>query len=302
MSYGKAEFSARQIAPKHTLDYRCYLEQNGTPVSPFHDIPLYANDAQTILNMIVEIPRWSNAKLEISKEEYLNPIKQDIKKGKLRFVRNCFPHKGYLWNYGAFPRTWEDPNVVHPETKAKGDNDPLDVCEIGEIVGYTGQVKQVKVLGVMALLDEEETDWKIIVIDVNDPLAPKLNDIEDVERHLPGLLRATNEWFRIYKIPDGKPENQFAFSGECKNKKYAEEIIHECSDAWERLITGKTQPGGISLANVTNNSSPDRVDPSELSKIPKGTNESPAPIDPSVDKWFFISEPKTGAVSTDYIK
>src|SRR5437667_11378044 len=44
-------------------------------------------------------------------------------------------------------------------------------------------------------------------------------DIEDVERHLPGLLRATNEWFRIYKIPDGKPENQFAFTGECKNKK-----------------------------------------------------------------------------------
>ena len=43
-------------------------------------------------------------------------------------------------------------------------------------------------------------------------------DIEDVERHLPGLIRATNEWFRIYKIPDGKPENQFAFSGEAKNK------------------------------------------------------------------------------------
>jgi len=111
---------------------------------------------------------------------------------------------------------------VHPETKAKGDNDPLDVCEIGELVGHPGQVKQVKVLGVMALLDEEETDWKVIVIDVNDPLAPKLNDVEDVERHLPGLLRATNEWFRIYKIPDGKPENQFAFSGECKNKKFVE--------------------------------------------------------------------------------
>jgi len=118
-------------------------------------------------------------------------------------------------------QTWEDPNVVHPETKAMGDNDPLDVCEIGELVATPGQVKQVKILGVMALLDEEETDWKIIVIDVNDPLAPRLNDIEDVERHLPGLLRATNEWFRIYKIPDGKPENQFAFSGECKNKKYA---------------------------------------------------------------------------------
>ena len=63
-------------------------------------------------------------------------------------------------------------------------------------MGYVGQVKQVKVLGIMALLDEGETDWKVLVVDVQDPLASKLNDIEDVERHLPGLVRATNEWFR----------------------------------------------------------------------------------------------------------
>ena len=156
-------------------------------------------------------------------------------------------------------------------------------------MGYTGQVKQVKVLGVMALLDEEETDWKVIVIDINDPLAPKLNDVEDVERHLPGLLRATNEWFRIYKIPDGKPENQFAFSGECKNKKYAEEVIRECSDAWERLIRGKAQRGGINLANVTNQDSPERVGSQETSQVPKSQNLPPAQIDGSVDKWFFIS-------------
>jgi hypothetical protein len=98
----------------------------------------------------------------------------------------------------------------------------------------------------MALLDEGETDWKIIAIDINDPLAAKLNDIEDVERHLPGLLRATNEFWRIYKIPDGKPENSFAFSGECKNKKYALEVIKECNEAWERLITGKVKaPEGV---------------------------------------------------------
>jgi inorganic pyrophosphatase len=161
---------------------------------------------------------------------------QDTKKGKLRFVRNCFPHHGYIWNYGAFPQTWEDPTVSHPDTKAKGDCDPVDVIEIGEQVAYTGQVKQVKVLGVMALLDEGETDWKVIAIDVKDPIASKMNDIEDVEKHFPGLLRATNEWFRIYKIPDGKPENNFAFSGEAKNKKYTDEVIHECHDAWKRLI------------------------------------------------------------------
>ncbi|CAI4216717.1 unnamed protein product [Parascedosporium putredinis] len=263
---------------------------------PFHDIPLYANAEQTVLNMVVEIPRWTNAKQEISKEELLNPIKQDTKKGKLRFVRNCFPHKGYLWNYGAFPRltrrivqTWEDPNHIHPETKAKGDNDPLDVCEIGELVGYTGQVKQVKVLGVMALLDEEETDWKVIVIDVNDPLAPKLNDIEDVERHLPGLLRATNEWFRIYKIPDGKPENQFAFTGECKNKSYAMDVVRECAEAWEKLISGKAPAGDISTTNVTVEHSNSRVSPSQLPPLPAHQELAPEKIDSSIDKWFFIS-------------
>ncbi|KAK4227563.1 putative inorganic pyrophosphatase [Podospora fimiseda] len=282
------QYGIRKVGAPYTLEHRVYIEQDGTPISPFHDIPLYANPEKTILNMIVEIPRWTNAKQEISKDELLNPIKQDVKKGKLRFVRNCFPHKGYLWNYGAFPQTWEDPNVVHPETKAKGDNDPLDVCEIGELVGYTGQVKQVKVLGVMALLDEEETDWKVIVIDVNDPLAPKLNDVEDVERHLPGLLRATNEWFRIYKIPDGKPENQFAFTGECKNKKYAHDVIAECNEAWEKLITGKT-PSSIATTNLTVSHSASRVSPDQLPPLPQNQDLPPAPIDASIDKWFFIS-------------
>ena len=45
---------------------------------------------------------------------------------------------------------------------------------------------------------------------------------------------------RIYKIPDGKPENQFAFANEAKNKKYATEIVHECHEAWRRLISGQS--------------------------------------------------------------
>lgn len=59
-------YSVRKIGAKHTLEHRVYIEKDGVPVSPFHDIPLYANSEQTILNMIVEIPRWTNAKLEVS--------------------------------------------------------------------------------------------------------------------------------------------------------------------------------------------------------------------------------------------
>ena len=143
----------------------------------------------------------------------------------------------------------------------------------------------------MALLDEGETDWKVIVIDVNDPLAPKLNDIEDVERHLPGLIRATNEWFRIYKIPDGKPENQFAFSGEAKNRAYALEVIHECHEAWRRLITGQANAGDVKIENSTVHGSKNLVSPSDavITSIPAAAPKPAAPIDPSIDKWFFIS-------------
>lgn len=41
---------------------------------------------------------------QIATKELLNPIKQDVKKGKLRYVANVFPHKGYIWNYGAIPQ------------------------------------------------------------------------------------------------------------------------------------------------------------------------------------------------------
>ena len=124
------------------------------PISPFHDIPLVADSEAKTFNMIVEIPRWTNAKMEICKEEPLNPIKQDIKKGKLRFVANCFPHHGYIWNYGALPQTWENPNAVDERTGYKGDNDPIDVCEIGHKVAKRGDIVQVKVLGTIALIDE----------------------------------------------------------------------------------------------------------------------------------------------------
>lgn len=122
-----------------------------------------------------------------------------------------------------------------------------------------------------------------------------MNDIEDVEKLLPGLLRATNEWFRIYKIPDGKPENNFAFSGEAKNKKYSEQVIHECHEHWRKLISkqipNKTDEYEISTINTNVADSPYAVgkDDEKVKAIPAPNPLQPAPIDPSVDKWFFLS-------------
>ena len=64
----------------------------------------------------------------------------------------------------------------------KGDNDPVDVVEIGGDALAMAGVYSVKVLGAYAMIDGGELDWKIICIRSDHPLAHKLIDITDVER------------------------------------------------------------------------------------------------------------------------
>jgi hypothetical protein len=104
-----ATFTTVERGQLSTTSYRVYFKNTATNefVSPFHDIPLFADRENNVFNAVIEIPRWSNAKMEINKTEKFNPITQDVKKGKLRFVNNVFPYHGYIWNYGALPQTWE---------------------------------------------------------------------------------------------------------------------------------------------------------------------------------------------------
>ncbi|XP_002733172.1 uncharacterized protein LOC100367353 [Saccoglossus kowalevskii] len=274
----------------NSLDYRIFFKGPNGIVSPFHDIPLHADAEKTTFNMVVEVPRWSNAKMEIATTAKMNPIKQDIKKGKLRYVKNCFPHHGYIWNYGAFPQTWEDPNHVDAHTSCKGDNDPLDVCEIGHRVANRGDVVQVKLLGTMAMIDEGETDWKMLAIDVNDPLASQLNDIDDIKKYMPGFIEATREWFKIYKIPDGKPENQFAFDGEAKDKEFALQIVNQTHEQWKNLVSKKTEKGGLACENISVAGSP-FITSGEDAQSAVDQSAPPAeaePISSEVDKWHYV--------------
>ncbi|KAK4120333.1 inorganic pyrophosphatase [Parathielavia appendiculata] len=285
----KSEYSVRRSGRPYTKDYRIFFERSldKVPVSPFHDIPLYNDKDKGILNMVVEVPRWTNAKFEISRNESLNPIHQDNLDKKPRFVKNFFPYKGYIWNYGALPQTWEDPHHTTPETHTNGDNDPLDACEIGRAVACPGDVKQVKVLGILALLDQGETDWKVLVIDVRDPLAERLSDIADVEEHLPGMLGASIDWWRVYRVPDGQRGNGFGFGGRWLDRGHAKKVIGECEDAWKRLITGKVERGDISLDNTTLKDTPGNLDPDKV-HLPPDEVLSPAPIEQDLEEWYYV--------------
>lgn len=212
-----------------------YLRQ----VSPWHDIPLYVRDPVRTkpqhvpanrYNFICEIPKWTRAKFEIATREPFNPIKQDIKDGVPRFYK----HGDMMWNYGAFPQSWESTEVIF-EDGVSGDNDPIDGVEIGMRQMRVGEVHPVRVLGVLGMIDDGQMDWKVICMSVNDPIARFVKDITDIPKYLPGCLDALREWFRVYKICQGGVENKFAFDGEFKNKAFAMKIVDESHYMWENL-------------------------------------------------------------------
>jgi len=122
--------------------------------------------------------------------------------------------------------------------KCAGDNDPVDVVEIGSEALAQGAVEPVKVLGVLAMIDDGEVDWKVIAIIKGDALAAELNDIADVEAKCPGVVSGIREWFRWYKTPDGKPLNAFGYDEVALGKGKAIEVIAETHDVWKKLKDG----------------------------------------------------------------
>jgi len=58
----------------------------------------------------------------------------------------------------------------------------VDVVEIGSKALKMGSVYKVKPLGVFAMIDDGELDWKVVAINSEDPKAALVDDVEDVER------------------------------------------------------------------------------------------------------------------------
>lgn len=94
-----------------SFDFRVFHYSKDTLVSSWHDVPLYAGEG--LLNFLCEIPKETSAKMELATDEIRTPIKQDTKKGKLRF----YPYN-INWNYGMLPQTWEDPGHVDATLQA----------------------------------------------------------------------------------------------------------------------------------------------------------------------------------------
>ena len=156
--------------------------------------------------------------------------------------------------------------------RCKGDGDPVDVMDIGSKLHQTGEVIQVKILGtignifnqfhdeflyftiITAMIDEGQTDWKVVSIDIEDPLAPKFSDISDVDVYMPKLLPSTVEWLRNYKMADGKPANTFAFNARSKTKNFTLNVLRETHQQWCSLLVSKKEMGFCRTHTLQTNS------------------------------------------------
>lgn len=67
-------------------------------------------------------------------------------------------------------------------------------------------------------------------------------------RELPGELERILEWFKTYKVPDGKPENTFGFEETPVDRDVARLVISETHDAYKELKEGQRENAqGLSL-------------------------------------------------------
>jgi inorganic pyrophosphatase len=198
------------------IDDKTFFFHNETIISPFHHIPI----KQQYYNVVIEIPKMTKKKMEINMKDAFNPIIQDVENDKPRE----YDYGYMLFNYGMLPQTWENPDELDPISKLPGDGDPIDIIEIGYQQKKIGDIVQVKILGVLPLIDQNETDWKIICIDINDVFADKINDIDDIDKVLPGTCLAIKSWFQNYKFKSKGIINNFVFEN-FGNKELALEII-----------------------------------------------------------------------------
>ncbi len=138
------------------------------------------DDAPETFHVVNEIPAGSFTKYEINAEH-----------GQLIVDRYVSMPVRYPANYGSVT------------SSAGGDGDPLDALVMTREAIYPGAVIRVKAIGVLRMIDDGETDDKLIAVpaDSVDPTYAGIEELED----LPEMERKRLEaFFNVYKnLPDG---------------------------------------------------------------------------------------------------
>jgi inorganic pyrophosphatase len=131
-----------------------------------------------VVRMVVEIPKGSSNKYEYSGEL-----------GAFRLDRVLYSPVHYPGDYGFIPGT------------LASDGDPMDVLALVEEATFTGCIVEVRPVGVLNMVDQEQKDQKIIAVLNRDP---RYGQVHTLDQIFPHLRREIEHFFNIYKELEGR--------------------------------------------------------------------------------------------------
>ena len=165
-----------------------------------HDI---APGTRDVMNVIVEIPKFSKNKYEIDKET-----------GLIALDRVMHTAQDYPFDYGFVPQTLFD------------DGDALDVVLLTTHPLMPGILVKARPVALMEMIDGGDRDDKIVAVPVDDPRFSEIQDLADLNKH---FIKEMQHFFETYK----KIQNKEVTVGEWKGKASAQEAFTRSAEMYK---------------------------------------------------------------------
>lgn len=141
----------------------------------YKDLPAYYDEDKKYINVVVEITKWSQNKIEYKEEE-----------GYFDLDRVLHHSMFYPFDYGFIPGT------------ASGDGDAVDVVLLVTQPTFAGCRVRARVIGCLKTSDQDGMDHKVIAVPISkvDPRWDDVESIGDLGRHFQEELEI---YFKEYK-------------------------------------------------------------------------------------------------------
>lgn len=159
-----------------------------------------------IVEATIEIPMGTQNKYEV------DPVTRKIKLDRVLFSSVSYPSE-----YGFIENT------------LSGDGDPLDILVLTTYPTFPGCIIKGRILGYLELIDNGDTDEKVITVNATDPRYDHIKTIDDLPEH---TIDEIKEFFKTYKHLQGINVEVGNIYGLEETKK----LIEECK---KRFIENK---------------------------------------------------------------
>lgn len=176
---------------------------------PWHGVSAGIN-APDIVTAIIEVPKGSKTKYELDKPS-----------GLLKVDRILYSSVHYPANYGFIPQSYCE------------DNDPLDILVLGQETFCPLSLLRAKPIGVMKMVDQGETDDKIIAVHMDDP---EYNHYQSIDELPPHYLKSLRRFFEDYKVLENKEVKIETFLNASEARKVVKESMELYQKNKDKLV------------------------------------------------------------------